>query len=281
MRIVTPLFGFGYDGDKEFTFATRPYHIGKFEPADRDIANDIELFSRQDVEWMRDAWWALIAEIDDPGTYTQDMNLLLVGFRIYMRSFGVFVKYHLCKENARLSCRLNDVVKEIPPQEETAPLNVTEKDLAEIDTGFTKLLEMERISDRTHNALYFLYRGLCAQKMIDGFVYLMMAVESLFSKDKRGPATKTVCSRASAFLDSRKNCTYADVESLYDLRSKIVHGRVRTSNDIKGKQQVLWRLQYVVCECMKKLLDNDLYQMYADDSQKESYFQRLASGKGA
>jgi hypothetical protein len=31
---------------------------------------------------------------------------------------------------------------------------------------------------------------------------------------------------------------------------------------------------------MRKLLDNDLYQLYADDLQKESYFQRLVSGKG-
>ncbi len=159
-------------------------------------------------------------------------------------------------------------------------MNVTEKDLVQIDTAFTKLLDMERVSDRTHNALYFLFRGLCAQKMIDAFVYLMMVLESLFSEDKGGGATWAVCSRTSALLDNQKDCTRADIKGLYRSSFRIIHGRVKTDDDIKGQKSKLAQLQYVVCECMKKLLDNDLYKKYGDDSQKELWFQTLKAAKG-
>jgi hypothetical protein len=216
MRIVTPLFCFGFDGGKEFTFTSRPYRIVEFGSGHRDMAGSVELFSRQDVESMKDVScvsWALTADVDDMHAYKayrQGVNLLLMAFKIYLRS-EVLVKYHLCEEDVNLCRRLNDTITELVPREDAMPsLNVTEGHLALIDTAFTKLLNMERVSDRTHNALYFLFRGLCAQKMIDAFVYLMMVLESLFSKDDQKAAKRAVCFRTSALLGNQKDCTYDD-----------------------------------------------------------------------
>jgi hypothetical protein len=115
--------------------------------------------------------------------------------------------------------------------------------------------------------------------MMDTFVFLMVAIESLFSKEDSGGVTKTICSRVSKFLGCRARCEYEDVERLYDLRSKIVHGKVVVDDHIKGHLPTLWDLEYVLRECMKKMLDQKIYPIYGDVQEKERYFDRLVSGR--
>ncbi len=158
-------------------------------------------------------------------------------------------------------------------------------DLDIINEGFSKLLQMEAISNRTHNAIYFMYRGFCAHKMIDSFVFLMCAIESLFSNEyrnrkhsgttKKTGITEIICSRVSKFLDNRLGYKYEDINELYALRSKIVHGRFKVEDEIKGQLNTLYKLQYVLVECMKKMLDKEIYRIYSDVQKKECYFNDL------
>lgn len=272
MRIVMPLFDFCYESSGDFAFAGGKYSITCFD-SEREIP-EIELFSRQDVEYMQMESCALVAHDPDLEKYKGEVNLLLLSFRIY-RLACVFIKYRLCKEDYCLCTRLNDIMHMVLPKESNRL--VSKPDLEIIDRGFAKLLHMESISNRTHNAVYFIYRGLCSEKMLDSFVFLMMAVESLFSKEDIGGATKTICSRVSAFLDSKERCTYEDINKLYDLRSRMVHGKVVVEDEIKGNLTALYDLQYVVVECMKKILDEEIYAMYGDVDEKEEYFRKLAS----
>jgi hypothetical protein len=266
-----PLFDFEYEDSQGFGFDGGKYSIQKLDHHEIPQCN---LFSKYDIENMATRYWALVAEDPDVKIYEQDVNILLLSFRIY-KSARVFIKYYLCKEDVSLCRRLCDTMRFILPKESC--LLITLDDINIINEGFKNLLCMEAISDRTHNAGYFLYRGLCSDKMIDSFVLLMMAVESLFSSEKPGGVTKTICSRVSNFLDCRPRCRREDISKLYDLRSKIVHGKLVVGDDIKDQLGTLHELQYVVTQCMKKMLDEEIYRIYGDVQKKERYFNELVN----
>jgi len=269
MRIVMPFFDFDYEDSQGFVFDGGKYSIQKF---DLDEISQVELFSQQDTNDMKMESWAVVAEDPDVKKYIQDVNILLLSFRIY-KSARVFIKYRLCKEDVSLCRRICDTMRYILPTESC--LEITTNDINIINEGFKNLLCMEVISDRTHNACYFLYRGFCSDKMIDSFILLMMALESLFSSEKRGGETRTICSRVSNFLNCMPCCGYQDIEKLYDLRSKIVHGKFKVNDDIKGQLGILYELQYIIVQCMRKMLDEKIYLKYGDILEKERYFNEL------
>ena len=272
MRIVMPLFDFDYQDSQRFEFEGGKYSIQQFNHHE---IPQCDLFSKWVVENMVTKSWALVAEDPDKEKYVQDVNILLLSFRIY-KSSPVFIKYYLCKEDISLCTRLCNTIRIILPKESRRVITPTY--LNTVNKGFKNLLRMETISDRTHNAGYFLYRGFCSEKMIDSFVLLMMAIESLFSSEKQGGVTKTICSRVSSFLDHRPRCKYEDISRLYDLRSKIIHGKLSVDDDIKGQLGTLHELQYVATQCMRKMLDEKIYLLYVDVEKKECYFNKLVKG---
>ncbi len=276
-----PLFDFSKESSEEYIFSGGKYALRKFDAADE--VPDIKLFSEQDIRVMEFQSWALVAEAENLEHYKKEINCLLLSFKIYKLA-RVFIKYRLCKEDIDCCFRLNDYLHIVMPNESNRVIALNDLDI--INEGFSKLLQMEAISNRTHNAIYFMYRGFCAGKMIDSFVLLMCAIESLFSNEyhnrkhsgatkKTAGITKTICSRVSKFLDNRLGYKYEDINELYALRSKIVHGRVKVKDEIKGQLNTLYKLQYVLVECMKKMLDEELYLIYHDVENKEDYFRNL------
>lgn len=282
-----PLFDFCFDfcfdslnESREFVFSGGKYALRNFDAANE--IPEVELFSKQDVELMEMESWAIVAEAENLEHYKQEVNILLLSFRIYKLS-RVYIKYRLCKEDVCCS-RLNDCLRPVMPNENNQI--ITLDDLNIIDNGFSSLLQMDTISNRTHNAIYFMYRGFLSDKMIDSFVLLMCAIESLFSNEyrnrkhsgatkKTAGITETICSRVSKFLDNRLGYKYKDINELYALRSKIVHGRFKVEDQIKGQLNTLYKLQYVLVECMKKMLDKEIYRIYSDVQKKERYFNDL------
>ena len=265
-----PLFDFSKESSEEYIFSGGKYALRKFDAADE--VPDIKLFSEQDIGVMEFQSWALVAEAENLEHYKEEINCLLLSFKIYKLA-RVFIKYRLCKEDIDCCFRLNDCLHIVMPNESNKVIALNDLDI--INEGFSKLLQMEAISNRTHNTIYFMYRGFCADKMIDSFVLLMCSIESLFSDEERFGATKTICSRVSKFLDCKPGYEYKDIKELYDLRSKIVHGKVIAEDEIKGQLNTLYKLQYVLVECMKKMLDEELYLIYHDVENKEDYVRNL------
>lgn len=276
-----PLFDFSKESPEEYIFSGGKYALRRFDVTDE--VPDRELFSEQDIGVMGFQAWALVAETENLEHYKEEINRLLLSFRIYKLS-RVFIKYRLCKEDVKCCSTLNDCLRIVMPNESNRV--IAHNDLDIINKGFAKLLQMEAVSNRTHNAIYFMYRGFCAYKMIDSFVFLMCAIESLFSNEyhnrknsgatkKYAGITKTICSRVSKFLDDRLGYKSEDINELYALRSKIVHGRVKVKDEIKGQLNTLYKLQYVLVECMKKMLDKEIYRIYSDVQNKERYFDDL------
>jgi hypothetical protein len=161
-----------------------------------------------------------------------------------------------------------------------SPRQVTFGQLEQVNAGFERLLEMDAIdsvSNRTHNAIYFMYGAyFTAGHALYLFVLLFTVLEALFSKEEGGAATRTICERASSFLDSQPRCTYSDIERLYNIRSELVHGRRRASESGENLADA-HELEFLVTECMKKMLAERIYVKYKDVAEKEKYFDQLMS----
>ena len=270
MRIVMPLFDFDYKDYQEFIFDGDRYALQRFV-ADDEIPK-IAGLSELDIEHMRLESWALIADNPDLNKYKEEINLLLIAFKIYKLS-RLHIVYRLCRDNDNLCARINETMCSILPEKSYSP--ITFDDLKIIDKGFSNLLKMDLISNRTHNALYFLYLGFFNFHWFAAFIFLMSALEALFSKEESGEVTKTICSRVSHFLNSKPKCTYKDVEMLYDIRSRMLHGNIKVS-DSDSNLENLHHLEHVVTECMKKILDEKIYLKYSNVRDKEDYYNTLA-----
>jgi len=267
-----PLFQFGYLGSEPFYFSGNQLSIENFNAAE-EIPN-VDLFSKYDVDQMDLESWALVFEHDDIVGYRSKVNLLLLSFKIFSQGKPPFIKYRLCKEDIRQCSRLTSTMTYIHEfEKERLPYH--KEDLSVIDRGFEALVEMDAISIRCHNALYFLFLAFNTISWIGSFMFLMNNLESIFSKDKPGGATKTICTRVSSFLKLEPAYEYEDIEHLYEIRSRIVHGNIVASEKPGENLKELYYLQNVVLECMKKFLSEKIYLKLRDKKSRDSYLGTL------
>jgi hypothetical protein len=277
MRIVMPLFDFINDSEQEFEFGEGTYSLRKFDPAVDIPKDDLLGLSRRDLDYIKQAEWALVSENPETNTYKKDINRLLLSFKIHTLG-RLFIKYRLCAAEASLSSVIQEKMNFILP--EKSPRQITFDRLEQVKSGFERLLEMDSVdsvSNRTHNAIYFMYGAyFTAGHALYLFLLLFAALEALFSKEEGGAATTTICKRVSAFLGSQDRCTYADIERLYRIRSELVHGRRKFSESAENLADA-HELEFVVTECMKKILAERTYLKYKDATEKEKYFNQLSS----
>jgi hypothetical protein len=92
MRIVMPLFAFNYRDSQEFVFEEGKYALREFI-ADNEMPS-IEGLSKLDVSYMEEEHWALVAENPDLSKYKEEINLLLLSFKI-CKPTSLFIKYRL------------------------------------------------------------------------------------------------------------------------------------------------------------------------------------------
>jgi len=114
--------------------------------------------------------WALIFDHGDITGYRSKVNLLLLSFRIFSKGKPPFIKYRLCKEDIRECSRLTSTMTYIHEFEKNR-LPYSSKDLSVIDEGFMALSEMDKVSTRCHNALYFLFLAFHTIHWIESFMF--------------------------------------------------------------------------------------------------------------
>ena len=136
-------------------------------------------------------------------------------------------------------------------------------------------------SNRTHNAIFFMYGAYFSTGHASNlFILLFTVLEALFSKEDGGKgAVKTVCKRASALLGAQPRCTESDIKTLYNIRSELLHGRRRATRAGENLADA-HELEFVVTECMKKMLAERVYLKYKNTVEKENYFNQLARAAG-
>lgn len=251
-KITMPLFDF--DCWESFTFHNN-YKIERL--SNTDIPMNCPLFSKQDVQYMRQEEWAIIADRTESDNYIDDINLLLIAFRIYSVAVP-FIKYRVCKENHSLARRLCDKYETVFRKKELPCLAV--EDLEKVNKGFKELLEMYNVGSRAKNALYFAFRGFSQIKWMDAYAFFSFALEALFSREDKSEPTKTIINRVSRIL----NCSKTKINDLYEIRSDIVHGRIEYTekeDEDKKKENLkyLQDVEDVVIECLRKFLDEKIY----------------------
>jgi hypothetical protein len=144
-----------------------------------------------------------------------------------------------------------------------------------VNNGFIVLNEMDNVSSRCHNVLYFLYLAFNTIHWIESFMFQMNALEAIFSKDELGGVTKTICRRVSSFLGSREGAKYEDIDQLYAIRSDIVHGRIVASEKPLENLKQLHRLQSVSLWCMEKILNDKIYLKFKEKKERNAYLATL------
>ena len=272
MPIVMPLFEFSYEGP-EIKF-TNNYSLESFDH-NKEIPDNIPGLSKLDISQISLETWALV--VNNPNEYYRsEINLLLIAFRIYTQS-NAFIKWRFCKENSLHSTSLNKRFRNLAM---TSTVNLSEQDLNSVKDGFLKILEMYKISDRTKNALYFVWRGLCAEKHIDAYILLVCAIEALFSNETSESVTKTLIKRTQKFLSGIEGFGGDQIKKIYKIRSDMVHGRIAHTDkkDLNQREQNiknLAKLELLVFACIKNILEEKIYLKYIDTDTKENFLNDL------
>ncbi|MFH1008911.1 MAG: hypothetical protein V1800_15660 [Candidatus Latescibacterota bacterium] len=277
-RIAMPLFGFECEQITDYQFGDTGISIEQF--IEDDIVES-PIFSQQDILHMKnEPGFAFIFENENIEGYESLTNLLLMSFKIFCEIRSPLIKFRICRDDTSLCRLLNDTIS----YNYSFPRPIRAYRLSEIEVineGFQALSDMDRISRRTHNALYFLYRAFHSTKWMDAYILLMCSIESLFSKDKPGSATSAITTRVSSLLNSRPQCTKKDIEDLYGIRSRIIHGNIagpRFDVEIKDRKanlKNLKHLEYVAIECFKEFAKNGLYRNYTDKSTRDDFLGTL------
>jgi len=103
---------------------------------------------------------------------------------------------------------------------------------------FLELLEPSgagnSLPNRLKNALSFFGRAVNEQDRLTRFLFLVIAMEALFSRDKNAPIKVTLADYATilCFKASDRNDVHKDLREIYDVRSSIVHGGVSIINPL-------------------------------------------------
>ena len=272
MRAVMPLFEFRIRSDiAEFVFSDRRLSIRRFVEAKH--LSDRKLFSEQDRRFIEHEDWAIVAEADDLSGYELDVNMLLMAFRILGNRITPIIKYRLSDDDALVG-RL-DETESHNHVDGLLYQTYSAKDFPRIDAVFTMLLKAERTSVRLKNAFYFLYRAFHSYHWIDSFLFYMNALEALFSLDTKGPATKTICQRASKLLKAPKKWSEKAIDDLYDVRSRIGHGRLEARPNSVANLRLLKKMERLTKLCFRKLIARNSFQHFTTVSARDQFMATL------
>ena len=271
-----PLHDFPCGEDNDFFFNHVPYSI---QELGRRKIPDLPGLSEMDrAHISREKWW-LVAE--DPRTnFRTETNLMLICMRILKRR-APFIKFRICEQDERHCGKLNETMGPVSKSDASVISGdglFTAQDLRWVDQATARMVQMDKVSNRTHNAIYFLFRGCYLRMWVDTFMLWMASLESLFSRDQGGSATRTICSRASNFLEVESGATYDDVKYLYDIRSQMVHGRLPLTEDRAGERaniDKLAHLERILLDCFRKFLDEEAYVHFSDPENREGFLSTL------
>ena len=279
MRVAMPLFEFQYiDSDefKEFMFSDGRLSLRRF--TDAQLAADgagKALFSEQDRDHINLERFALVAEssILKEEVYRQDVSLLLMAFRILGDRITPWIKFRL-SHDADLCSRLDETEHHIRLPRYLYQV-YTDADFPLIDKAYMMLRDAEHVSTRVKNALFFLYKAFYSVHWLDGFLFCMNALEALFSLDRGGSATETICRRTSALLGDPTNWSNSTIKDLYRIRSDITHGRIEASPNSEDNLRLSEKMERVTKLCFRKLIAIDAFKHFATPSSRHSFLESL------
>jgi hypothetical protein len=204
-------------------------------------------------------------------TYIENINLLMLAFRIFDEADCSF-QYILNVSNTHSSIKNIDNWKR-SINTIKHPSNFKIEDLIKIKEGYLRLQKFFSISARTKHCIQFLYLGYISFYWMQGFILLMTSLETLVSPNIRSEKiTSIIISRIMKLLTDKSICSKTQLDKIYDLRSKIVHGKITTDIEMKKVMPHVVRLQKVVLSVFNNILQNNLSNIYCNKIEFENFF---------
>lgn len=277
MRVIHPLFDFQYHDAEDFEFSNGGFSNVRFSIrhyGDWSGLYDGEIFSQRDRDYIKRESKALVAEGVELDGFEREVSLLLIAFRILAEGNKItpIIKYRL-SEDESLRSRIEETemhIRLLDPLWQTYVLS----DFPQIDRTFKTLQSAEAGSDRLKNAFYFLYRAFNSYQWIDAFMFYMGVIESLFSCDQKGPASEPVCRRTTNLLND-PDCPYEKVRDLYDVRSRIIHGRLEARTNSHANLRLTADMEVLVKRCLRLLVEMDALHHYTDQTARNTFLGTL------
>lgn len=272
MRVVMPLFNFQYFDEEDITFSDGRFSIRHFD--NWGALTDREIFSQRDRAYISKEIKALVAEGAELRGYELDASLLLLTFRLLAKGNNItpIIKYRL-SEDEDLYSRIEETETHIRRPGYLYQV-YSPNDFPRIDSIYMLLRNAERTSQRLKNALFFIYRAFNSYHWVDIFLFYMSALEALFSLDGKGPAKKPVCGRTVAILNDHR-WDKSKIENLYDVRSRIAHGRVEAGRDSKENLELAANMEVLVKLCLRRLIEVDGLQYYANRDARDKFLDQF------
>lgn len=272
MRVVMPLFDFKHSTTaqfRDFAFSDGQLSLRRFDHREHRI--DSRIFSKWDRSCIHQERHALVAEAStlDEDSYKQDVNLLLMAFRILGDGITPTIMYRLY-EDPDLCVRLDGTESHILLPD-TRWQVYSPADFPKIDDAFTMLRDARRNSPRLKNAFWFLYKASYSVHWIDSFLFHMNALEALFSLDDKRSATKAIKCRTSRLISDPADPTKWDeatIGALYETRSAIAHGRIVASSNATENLQLAKKMERVTKLCFRKLIELDAFRHFSTEASR-------------
>ena len=192
---------------------------GTYESIKYSVANEIEAI-RQTIELA-----AIETEMYSLGSHSG--NTLAIEYRPHFKSFH----YHWVSEIANIKFELKKDVLEILKSKEMASiLNVL---MSRDENALCKRLK---------KSVRLYCRGFNEKDNLNKFIFLIISLESLFSKDKHTPIRVTLADYVSIILGKgeEKLGIHKTIRDIYNIRSSIFHsGEEFVKEEIVKELQVL------------------------------------------
>lgn len=252
----------------------------------------IDFLSKSDIQQMRESTHILKMEISE---FKYDYNIEL--FHLFLLALwienysGTIINYRFLDPpynphpgSSPLPVhRILDHYHYIHDQEE---FDISTKQLETVGRYLILLTKIHKIESRLDTAVYFTHYANTTIRWQGAFTNCMIALEALFSSEKRGSVTKQICSRVSCFLESdlsRRESLYHEMDNLYEIRSGITHGRLKLNvgNKIVAESNLkdLFRLVSIVRRCWKEILTTSKkLSIFSDENQRSQYLDDLTKG---
>ena len=272
MQAIMPLLNFQYFEENDFSFSDGRLFIRPFIYDEGLIDRDI--FSERDRARMKlKAHHALVAESADLKGYEVDANLLLMTLRLLADGRTPMIKYRL-SEHDDFCARMEDDEHHVQLPSSLHQV-YSAGDFPQIDAAYAMLRQAETTAIRLKNALFFVYRAFHSYHWTDAFLFHMNALEALFSLNRKGGVTKTICRRVSHLLDDPATWNEVVIADLYDVRSRMTHGRLEARPNSEENLRLLNQLESLTKLCFRKLIQNNSFQHYATTPARDQFMKQL------
>jgi len=232
--------------------------------------NDRINVPRRHAELMRQTRSAIYIDNSNIDEDSQEMaNLTCVAYRISSLCRSPIIGYKITTNRTNEITGADELWRRMGYAEGgfSTREDITQDKLDATRATLLRLIEFRSLSNRTRNAIYFLYLAMTGDHWAEIIIDYMVALEAILSRDDQGGETRTICQRASNYLSDR-GVDYDVVKYIYDARSLITHGKIDAKDPGLNLDIVAWA-EMICLSLFNKLLLSDDYLEFGDNRRGE------------